>query len=114
MMIVPKYPAGNCASRCGRINVCTLPTTTRNQLPRQRSSAFSTAHISPVDLRSLSAAWSSSSPRWASTSTRSPAATRSEMTAENTMVFPVPVGSTSRVRARPPCHSDRTASRASI
>jgi len=58
-----------------------------------------------VDFCSLSAACSSSSPRWARISTRSPARTWSSATAANTMVLPVPVGSTSSVRSRPCSHS---------
>ena len=56
--------AGKRSRRLGRIMDWTLPTVTRNQLPMLVSSAFSTAHPSPVAALSLSAACSRSSPRW--------------------------------------------------
>ena len=68
--------------------------------------------INPVLRLILSAACSSSSPRCARTRTRLPLRTWSSVTAANTMVLPVPVGSTSNVRRRPSFHSAWIASRA--
>ena len=93
--------------------LCTLPTVTRNQLPRPVSSAFSTAHPRPVAAWSLSAACCSSSPRWARMSTRPPRSTTSLATLQKTTVLPQPVGRTRSVSLRPCSHSASTASTAS-
>ena len=105
--------AGKRSRRLGRIMDWTLPTVTRNQLPMLVSSAFSTAHPSPVAAFSLSAACSRSSPRWARIRTRPPASTPSLATVQKTMVLPHPVGRTSSVRCRPSAHSRSMDSRAS-
>ena len=79
------------------MRVCTDPTVTRYQLSRQDSSAFSTAQRSPVAVSSLSAACSSSSPRWARIRHRPPWRTMSSTILQNTIVFPHPVGRTRSV-----------------
>ena len=74
-------------------------------------SAFSTAQLSPVDFFILSLACWRSSPLWAMINTRLPVRTQSSVILANTMVLPVPVGSTSSVRLFPFSHSACTAAR---
>ena len=90
-MMASKRPGSILASRSSRMSACTLPTVMDSHEPSEVSCARSMAHESPVTAAILSLAWSSSSPRWASTSVRPPFDAMRSATLANTTVFPVPV-----------------------
>ena len=119
MTIRSNSSARNRARRPGRHMDCTEPTTTMYGMtpsipPRVSSSAFSSPASMPVERRILSMACSRSSPRCASTRTRSPRMTALSASAAKRIVLPVPVGIWTRQERKPRANVASTASTAAF